>query len=299
MVYTEVKEKNQNKYYYRVLSTRKGKKTAKNRIYLGANLKKSQLLEKEKQADRELRLLTTLLKEDELRELKKIKKEWLKLPRETAQNRYEAFTSLFTYDSTNIEGNTLTLQETAQLLFENIAPRKSLREINEVLNHKQAFDFILNEKRDISKDLVLKLHKIVVKNTLKPTLNNQIGKYRTLQVYIRGASWLPPKPEEIPKEMSALFSWYSKNKNKLHPLILAAYFHSAFETIHPFIDGNGRVGRLLINLILSKNKYPMINIPNKKKHLYYEALEMSQIKGELRPLIKFLFGLISKEQVRF
>ena len=71
--------------------------------------------------------------------------------------------------------------------------------------------------------------------------------------------------------MGCLLTWYSKNKNKLHPLILTAYFHSAFEMIHPFIDGNGRVGRLLINLILHRNNYPMINIPNAVKYKYYET----------------------------
>ena len=299
MVYTEIKEKNGKKYYYRVLSVRKGGKVDKRRIYLGVNLEKKILSEKEKQADNELMLLSTLLNEEEKKELEKIKREYLQLPKETRDNRYETFVSLFTYDSTNIEGNTLTLQETSQLLFENITPRKSLREINEVVNHKKAFDFIIDNKKDISKELVFQLHKLVVQNTLKKDLENQIGKYRTLQVYIRGAEWLPPKPADVPKEMASLFSWYSKNKKKVHPIILAAYFHSAFETIHPFADGNGRVGRLLMNMILRKHKYPMINIPNKKKYIYYKVLESSQIKGGLRPLIKFLLDLLKEEKVRF
>ena len=299
MVYTEIKEKNGKKYYYRVLSVRKGGKVDKRRIYLGVNLEKKILSEKEKQADNELMLLSTLLNEEEKKELEKIKREYLQLPKETRDNRYETFVSLFTYDSTNIEGNTLTLQETSKLLFENITPRKSLREINEVVNHKKAFDFIIDNKKDISKELVFQLHKLVVQNTLKKDLENQIGKYRTLQVYIRGAEWLPPKPADVPKEMASLFSWYSKNKKKVHPIILAAYFHSAFETIHPFADGNGRVGRLLMNMILRKHKYPMINIPNKKKYIYYKVLESSQIKGGLRPLIKFLLDLLKEEKVRF
>jgi len=299
MVYTEIKKKNGKKYYYRVLSIRKGKKVTKKRIYLGVNFKKNELLKREKEADKEMMLLSTLLKEKELNELKKIKRGYLKLPKETKNNRYETFISLFTYNSTNIEGNTLTLQETSQLLFEKIPPRKSLREINEIINHKEAFDFILKNKGNLSKKLILNLHKLVVKGTLKPKLKNQIGKYRTLQVYIRGTNWLPPKPTEIPKEMASLLSWYSKNKKKLHPLILATYFHSAFETIHPFVDGNGRVGRLLINLILKANKFPMINIPSKKKYIYYNVLEDAQVNGNLRPLIKFLFDLMKKEQIKF
>ncbi len=299
MVYTEIKEKNGKKYFYRVKSVRKGKKVNKKRIYLGVDLDKKKLLKEEKKADKELQLLSTLLTTEEKHQLEKIKKDYFNQPKATKENRYESFVSLFTYYSTNIEGNTLTLQETSQLLFENITPRKSLREINEVINHKKAFDYLLDVKADLSKELILKIHKLVVQNTLRPDLKDQIGKYRTLQVYIRGTNWLPPKPEEVPKEMGYLLSWYSKNKKKLPPLILSAYFHSAFETIHPFVDGNGRVGRLLMNLILHKSRYPMINIPNKEKYKYYKALELSQLKGDLRPLVKFLFDILKKEKVKF
>ena len=299
MVYTEIKEKNKKRYFYRVLSVREGSKINKKRIYLGVNLNKSSLLNKEKQADKELMLLSTLLNEKEKEILESIKKEYASQPKANFENRYESFVSLFTYDSTNIEGNTLTLQETSQLLFENITPRRSLREINEVINHKKAFDFILKNKTSLSKNLILQLHKLVVQNTLKPELENQVGKYRTLQVYIRGTNWLPPKPEEVSREMGSLLSWYSKNKKVLHPLVLAAYFHAAFEAIHPFVDGNGRVGRLLLNLILHLHGYPMINIPNKDKYIYYNALEDSQLKGDLRTLIKFLFNLLKEEKIRF
>lgn len=299
MVFTEIKEKNGRKYYYRVLSVRKGSKIIKKRIYLGVNLDRQSLRGKEEKADKELMLLSTLLTKEEVKKLEKIKEKYSHLPVETKENRYEFFISLFTYDSTNIEGNTLTLQETSQLLFENRTPRKSLREINEVINHKKAFDYLIKTKKEMSRKMILELHRLVVQNTLKSELENQIGGYRTLQVYIRGVNWLPPKAKEVPREMASLLSWYSRNKKKLHPLILATYFHSAFETIHPFVDGNGRVGRLLMNLILHKNKFPMVNIPNKKKYIYYKALESSQVKGDLRPLVKFLFELLKEEKIWF
>jgi len=299
MVYTEIKEKDAKKYYYRVISQREGKKVNKKRIYLGVDLDKKMLSEKEEKADKEFMLLSTLLTDKEKKGLQKIKKDYLSQSKDNLENRYESFISLFTYDSTNIEGNTLTLQETSQLLFEGRTPRKSIREINEAINHKKAFDYLLKYKGEISKKFILKLHSLIVQETLKPELSNQIGKYRTLQVYIRGTNWLPPKPSEVQREMGSLLSWYTKNKNKLHPLILSAYFHSAFETIHPFVDGNGRVGRLLMNFILHKKKYPMINILNKRKYAYYNYLEESQLKGNLRPLIKFLFDLLNEEKVRF
>lgn len=299
MVYTEIKEKSGKKYYYRVQSVRKGKKVQKRRIYLGVDLDQATIKTSERNADKEFMLLSTLLTEEEVKELAEIKREHASRPQRDHATKYEAFVSRFTYDSTNIEGNTLTLQETAQLLFEGMTPRKSIREIKEVLNHKEAFDFILCYTKDVARQFIFRLHAIVVKDTLKPELKDEIGKYRSLQVYIRGVEWLPPKPADVPKDMAALLSWYTKSKKELHPLIVAAYFHSAFETIHPFIDGNGRVGRLLMNFILHKNQFPMINIPNKKKYLYYAALAHSQTKGGLRPLVKFLFDLLKEEKIKF
>ena len=299
MPYTEIKEKNEKKYYYRVRSIRKKDKVSKERIYLGVNLKKNELSEEETKADKELLYLDNLLSPHEINELSKIKENYKKQPKEGFENRYEVFTSDFTYNSTAIEGNTLTLQETAQLLFEGITPRKSIREINEALNHKKAFDFILSYKEDITKEFICELHKIVVKDTLKKELETQIGCLRNIQVYIRGTEWLPPKPENVPKEIKSLLFWYSKNKEKLHPLIVSAYFHVGFETIHPFVDGNGRTGRLLMNFILHKNNFPMINIPNSIKYRYYEALEYAQVKGDLKPLIKLLLKILKNSKVLF
>jgi Fic family protein len=300
MVFTEIKEINGRKYYYRVKSVRKNKKVNKERIYLGVDLEKTQLKEHEEKADKQLSSLNYILTEAELKILDKIKQEYKNEPKETFDNRYESFCSMFTYDSAAIEGNTLSLQETSSLLFENRTPStKSLREINEILNHKKAFDYLLEYKDDLTKELILKLHSFVVKDTLKPHLENQIGIYRKVQVYIRGTTWMPPTPEEVPREISNLLNWYSRNKDILHPLVLASYFHVAFETIHPFVDGNGRTGRLLMNFILHKGRLPMINIPNLKKTRYYDCLQEAQIKGNLEPIIKFLFELLKKQKLKF
>lgn len=292
MSYTEIQERNGKKYYYRVQSVRKGKKVTKKKIYLGANLKENVIKEKENEADIQLLLLSTLLSDEQKLQLEHIKKDRTHLS-------YEAFISLFTYDSTNIEGNTFTLQETAQLLFEGITPRKPLREINEIMNHKEAFDYILALKSDITKRMILKLHTLVTKNTLKKEVENQLGAYRHVQVYIRGVDWLPTKPDQVSLEMGKLLSWYTKHKQKLHPLIVAAYFHVMFEMIHPFVDGNGRVGRLLMNFILHKNGFPMINIPSKQKYKYYEVLEKAQVKGNLKPFIDFLYKIILNSKIKF
>lgn len=292
MPYTEIQERNGKKYYYRVQSVRKGDKVSKKRVYLGKDLEKKEIEQKEHEADIELLFLSTLLSTEQIKKLNEIKKERSKIG-------YESFISQFTHDSTHIEGNAFTLQETAQLLFEGVTPRKSLREINEITNHKEAFDYLLKIKVDITKKLILGVHEKVTKNALKPELQDQIGRYRSMQVYIRGVKWLPSKPKEVASDMAKLLTWYTKNKKKLHPLILAANFHVRFEMIHPFVDGNGRVGRLLMNFTLHKYGFPMINIPHEKRYKYYETLEKAQVKGDLKPFVEFLYKLVIESKIKF
>lgn len=298
MVHNEIQEKNKIKYYYRVKSVRIGDKVRKERVYLGVNLSKEELRKKEREADKKLNIFDVLLTKEEEEFLNKLRKEFSKEPKENYQNRYEAFCSLFTYDSTGIEGNTLTLSETTHLLFEGIVPKeKSLREIHEVINHKKAFDFILDYKGDITKEFIFELHRLVITNTLRQDLASQSGKYRTVQVFV-GRS-IPPNSSEVPKQMARLLKWYSTNKKRLHPLVLASYFHTEFEKIHPFVDGNGRVGRLLMNFILYKNKFPMINIPKRRKFKYYEVLQNAQYINDTKGFIKFLISILKKEKLRF
>ena len=297
MAYNEIKEVKGRKYYYRVKSVKRNKKTAKERVYLGVNLSNDELAKKEKEADIQLNLFETFLTSEDIKFLDYIKREFSKEPKENYENRYESFCALFSYDSTGIEGNTLTLSETSHLLFEGIVPStKSLREINEVLNHKKAFDYILNYHGDLTKEFILNLHHLVVINTLREDLSKYAGKYRKVQVFVGGS--IPPSAAEVPNLIASLLRWYSVNKNKLHPLVLATYFHTEFERIHPFVDGNGRVGRLIMNFILHKNNLPMINIPKKRRFLYYEALRKAH-QGNYKPFIDLLISLLKKEKLRF
>ncbi len=292
MVYTEIQTKNKNKYYYLTETIREGKKFKKKRIYLGKNLTKKRLEKKIEQ----LNPLNLLLSKKEREILENIKKEHKKTYN---LDQYEYFVSLFTYDSNAIEGNTLTLQETSLILFDKITPKgKSLREINEAINHKKAFNYILKYNEDINKEFICEIQRLVVEKTLKKELEDQIGKYRTSQVRIRGTKFIPPKFEDVPNEMKKLLIWYGKNKNKIQPIILVSYFHSAFESIHPFIDGNGRTGRLVMNFMLRKFNYPMINIPNKDKLDYYTALEAAR-KGNLRKLVKLIIKILMSTKYTF
>ena len=300
MSFTERKRRGTSTHYYRVRSYREDGKVKKRRKYLGKDLDKLELTRLEDEADQELNILLGLLPEAEIKELEIIRSRHALQPKETWKNRYEAFVSRFTHDSTAIEGNTLTLQETAALLFERIAPSsKEMREISEVINHREAFDHILSYKEDISRELILKLHKMVTKGTLPDDLISQIGRYRMVQVHIRGVEWMPPAPEDVTQDMKELLSWYTRNKNKLHPLVLASYFHIGFETIHPFVDGNGRVGRLLMNFILHRYGFPMVNIPNIRKLEYYQCLEQAQNDGDLRPFVVFMLDLMRSTDLQF
>ena len=134
MTYTEIQERNSTKYYYRVKSIKIKGKVSKERVYLGKDINKDKLKKKEIKADKKLnKSLSVLLTDEELEQLKDLKKKFRASPNTTFNNRYEAFVSKFTYDSNAIEGNTITLQETSYLLFENrTPPGKSMREINEV-----------------------------------------------------------------------------------------------------------------------------------------------------------------------
>lgn len=284
MVYTEIQKRNKSRYYYLTETIRKGKKFKKKRVYLGKNLTKKDLKEKIEKNNP----FNLLLTKKEIGDLDKLER---KHKRKYTVNQYEYFVSLFTYDSNAIEGNTLTLQETSLILFDKITPKgKSLREVNEAINHKNAFDYILKYKKGINKEFICEIQRLVVDKTLNKELENQIGKYRTLFVRIRGSEFIPSKPKEVPNEMRKLLTWLKKNK-KVHPIILVSYFHSAFESIHPFVDGNGRTGRLIINFMLHNFNYPMINIPNKEKLEYYNALEASR-KGDLRKLVKFIVKIL-------
>jgi Fic family protein len=154
----------------------------------------------------------------------------------------------------------------------------------------------LKYKKEITKEFIFEIHKFVVSNTLRPELINQIGRYRKVQVYI-GAS-LPPSPKNVPIKMATLLRWYSINKKRLHPLVIASYFHTEFEKIHPFIEGNGRTGRLLMNFILHKNNFPMINIPHLRKHKYYETLHKAHA-GDIKPFVNFLIELLKETTLKF
>ena len=294
-MHIEKQKKTSGLYFYLAENIRKGKSWERVRVYLGKGLskrelkhlmksKKPDLIKKADEARRLSDPLFGLLSEEQKEKLENIRDSYLKNKQKVTgsvyKNYYEHFVTEFTYDTNAIEGSTVTLQETALILFDKIVPEgKSLREINEVQNHKDSFDYMLGYKGDINRAFVLKLHKLLTHNILW----KYSGRFRDVQVYVRGASFTPPPHGDVEKQFKYLMLWYRSNKKKYHPVIVAAYFHHVFESIHPFRDGNGRVGRLLLNFILRKNKLPMVNIKYKERNKYYSALEAGN-KGNIKPM---------------
>ena len=181
---------------------------------------------------------------------------------------FERFTANFTYESNALEGNSLTLKDVAIVIFEKSAIKgKDLREIYETRNSRKVVEGILNKKFDISEKAIINMHKILVKD-----LDVETGYKKFPNVLVGKKIRLTP-PEKVKEEMARLLKWHDENKLKIHPLQLASLFHGRFEQIHPFQDGNGRVGRFLINIMLVNNNYPPLIIRKSQRLFYLTALE--------------------------
>ena len=166
----------------------------------------------------------------------------------------------YTFESNRIEGNTLTLRETDLVINEGLTiSGKSMREHLEAINHQEAIAYIkhlMEKNSSINEREVLSIHNLILRG-IHP---EDAGRYRRVQVMIKGSSYMPPQPYLVSKEMEDFFIWYETNKNSLHPIVLAAEVHERIVTIHPFIDGNGRTSRLIMNLILLQSGYVIANI---------------------------------------
>jgi fido (protein-threonine AMPylation protein) len=197
--------------------------------------------------------------------------------------RYEqAFFVRYAQGTTAIEGNTLTYRQAEELLEHSTTPAgKSMREIYELLNYKDLGRFIDSYEGDISEKIIKKIHAILMQNLLE-----SVGAYRRIQVCIEKEEYVPPPPFEIPKLMKELIEWYRANKRKLHPLELAILLHTKVVTIHPFVDGNGRVGRALLNFVLKRNGYPTLYLGLEHREKYLDAVAEGN-KENYKPIIDF------------
>lgn len=282
--------------YLKVSARYKDKVRTKSIAYLGKGKLSKEHLQKErvkyrlkaemakKQAMEELMLeadekAEKFLEPEQLKKIEEIKAEFGKKLKEMEeklkQDMFNDFITLYAYNTNAIEGNTFTLRDTDLLLNKGITPQgKSLREANDQLNAKGVFEYILKEKPPVSHENIIKLHSMLLKN-----IDVRTGAYRSHNVRVFGARFETSSAEYVKIDMGILLKWYRKNKNKLHPLVLAAVFHHKFERIHPFYDGNGRTGRILLNLILLQNGIPPLIVPDAQRKKYYDALDTADSAG--------------------
>jgi Fic family protein len=192
----------------------------------------------------------------------------------------------YTFHSNAIEGNTLTLAETKIIVEDGLTVAgHPLREILEAKNHKEVIDDLIRvvqKKKDLDEKILLKLHKILIKSID----DENAGKYRKVQVYITGEEKLPPKAQEIPTLMKIYFLWYDKNKKKINPVDLAATAHYRLVKIHPFVDGNGRIARIISNLILMRAGYPLVIIPIVRRQDYISSLSSKKFEKDFVKFFK-------------
>lgn len=223
-------------------------------------------------------------------------KEQSATPNSVKEKNLEAFAIRFTYDTSRIEGSKLTLRETGALLIDGISPKdRPMRDVKEAEAHREIFYRMLAYNGDLSIGIVLAWHKELLKET-KPDI---AGKVRDYNVYITNSVFRPPSALEVQTYILEFFRWYSRNESRINPIELAALAHLRFETIHPFGDGNGRIGRLIVNFVLHKNGYPMLNIEYKDRKGYYRALERSQMKKDDGPFVQWFFKKYMKANQRY
>ena len=253
-----------NTYYYLQHSFRKGKKIITKEKYLGKNIPKNIeiiKLQMQEAYKKELTKKLEIIKRN-------FQKEWKRYPKSIQQKEKEEIALAFTYNTNAIEGSTITLEETREIVMENIAPNKSLRDIKETESHYKLFLKILDKEEKISIELILEWHKLISQDT-KADIS---GKFRDYIVSV--ANYRAPDWQDIDFLMHNFIDFLGKSK--MNPAELAARAHYKFEKIHPFGDGNGRLGRMIYNHILWHNKYPMLIIEYQKRRSYYKALQRDE-----------------------
>ena len=237
------------------------------------------------------------------------------LPEHTVRTLHEQQVLEWTYHSNAIEGNTLTLKETKVVLEGITIGGKSMREHFEVINHKEAIDYveaIVGGQEDLSEWQIKSIHHLVLKNID----DRNAGQYRKENVVIAGAVHMPPDFLKVPEAMANLMAWYKaatcfdspspqpspagegekrRHPDKivlaLHSVECAAQLHVDFVGIHPFVDGNGRTSRLLMNFELMRRGYLPVIIPVEQRLSYYDALDHAHTRGDYEPFIELVAGL--------
>ena len=300
-MHLEVRERNGLKKYYLAHSFRVGDNVRKVRVYLGADLSPKDLKLKRKRAETELKErlkerrtirdpFITALSPFDLKELETLEERRELRVLHLSELDWERFKEAFTYDTNAIEGSLVEAKEVADILRKRKWPEdRSKEDISETYGVAEAVDYIRKTSEHVSLKLIQELHRIVFKNS-----KHFAGKFREKGVEVvvadaygnvvhKGAP-----SQQIEVLLKAMIRWYNRSKAKCPPLVLAAVVHNQFEIIHPFQDGNGRVGRLLLNNILLKHNLPPLNIELKNRAQYYAALQAYEKDHNIRPTLELM-----------
>jgi Fic family protein len=299
-MHIEIRKERDRKKYYLAYSYRKEGKIRKIRVYLGEDLSEDQIASRRKEAEIKIRErlqsakfihdpYRTVLSPSETGELKSLEAKGKIKLLHLSEDDWLKFTEAFTYDTNAIEGSTVTGKEVAGILEKNKWPEKPKGEISETYGVAESVAYIRKTREHVSLELMKELHRIIFKNS-KPFA----GKFRErgIEVVIgdafgnvvhRGAP-----SSRVVTLLKELEGWYKRNRRKYPPLVLAAVVHNQFENIHPFQDGNGRIGRLLLINILLKHGFPPLNIELKNRKEYYAALQAYQNSQNIRPMIELM-----------
>ena len=291
-MFIEIREKGRSKKFYLVHSYRNKNKIKRVSRYLGSNLSEKKLFELRIRAEqhiaeeiKERSILEFELTKEEIETFKKYEKDIDVSHLQTPD--WKRFTEDFTYNTNAIEGSTVVLFEVRKLL-----KPKNQEEV-ETLQVAKAVDYIKTSKERVSVNFILKLHLICFERT-----KAFAGKIRNVEVVIRDGrgniihQGAPAK--DVEKLLKILCEWYTLHEKKYPPLLLASLMHNEFEKIHPFQDGNGRVGRLLLNYVLLQKQYPPINIKFNERVRYYKCLNRYDHKNDIKSTLKFLLSQYKK-----
>lgn len=264
------RRKGNEDYYFLRHNIRKGNRQKE--IYIGKKIPKN--IEEIK-----TKFLIEFYREEWLPKLENIHNNYEKskknIPKSIIEKELETFSINFTYNTQRIEGSTLTFRETFDLLHDGISPHKPIRDTIETTEHQKLFFEMLEYKQDLSLDVVCTWHK----KLFEQTKEDIAGKIRDFEVGIGGSKFVPPSHHSLLILLKGFFKWYNDNKTKLNPVELAALVHLKFVTIHPFGDGNGRISRLMMNFVLDRYGYPMLDIDYADRRSYYNSLERSHLEN--------------------
>ena len=251
-------------YFYLQHSFRKDGKTITKERYLGKKIP-----DNIEEIKANLMLQAKEALSEKLEKIKKdFQKEWGRIPESAKEKELQELAIAFTYNTNAIEGSTITLEETRLILEDKIAPNKPLKDIRETESHAKIFLNMLRTEEKMSKELLLKWHECIFAET-KSDISGQFRNY-----LVRVGPYVAPDWRKVEKLIQQLITFV--DESKLNSVEVAARAHYMFEKIHPFGDGNGRIGRLLMNYILWKNDYPMLIIEYKKRKSYYKALQRTE-----------------------